>query len=120
MTKVVTRAIDKYGSMMPTELRLFMDESPKDDIDWGLIMYLLENTRRGNIITLGKMSSFFDIDKELLFDRLNRMSGLWVRQYMNSAGYGKTYYTYEINEIATGFLVHLVGYWRKLIETKKQ
>ncbi len=114
MTKVATKIIDKYSGMMPTELRLFMSESPKDDIDWGLIMYLFENTKTGNIITLGKMSSFFDIDRTLLFDRLNRMSGLWIRQYLNSEGYGKTYYTYEMNEIAADFIVELVDYWRKL------
>lgn len=114
MTKRVAGAIDKYSSMMPVELRLFMNESPKDDVDWGLIMYLFENTKSGNIITLGKISIFFDIDKELLFDRLNRMSSLWVEQYMNSGGYGKTYYTYELNEFAADFMVQFIDYWGKL------
>lgn len=118
MEKVMTKAIDKYSGMMPTELRLFIGDAPKDDLDWGLVMYLLINTKRGNIITLGKMSSFFDIDRTLLFDRLNIMSGLWVRQYMNSGGYGRTYYTYEITEIATDFIVELIKILEKMIKDK--
>jgi len=114
----MTKIIDKYSSMMPTELRLFMNDSPKDDIDWGLVMYLFENTKSGNIITLGKMSNFFNIDVELLFDRLNRMSGLWVRQYLNSGGYGKTYYTFEITEIANDFIVELIKILEKMIKDK--
>lgn len=100
--------IDKYSNMMPIELRMFVGDSPKDDLDWGVIMYLFVNTKSGNIITLGKMSNFFGIDSTTLFEKLNKMSGLWVRQYFNSGGYGRIYYTYEITEIAADFIIKLI------------
>jgi len=106
----------KYSGMMPVELRMLVDDAPKDDFDWGLIMYLFENTKSGNIITLGKMSNFFDIDNSILFERLNKMSGLWIRQYLNDGGYGRTYYTYEITEIAADFLVKLIELLDKRVE----
>lgn len=37
------------------------------------------------------------------------MSGLWIRQYLNNGGYGRTYCTYEITEIAADFIVGLIG-----------
>jgi hypothetical protein len=93
---------------MPAELTMLVNSAPKTDTDWGLIMYLFENTKGGNIITLSKMSSFFGMDRAVLFERLNKMSGLWVRQYLNRSEYGKTYGTYEITEIAADFMVKLV------------
>jgi hypothetical protein len=98
----------RYSNMLPEELKMLVNDAPKDDFDWGLVMYLFENTRSGNIITLGKIRNFFDIDDDLLFDRLDRMSALWVRQYLNCGWYGRTYYTYEITKIAADFMVKLV------------
>ena len=43
-----------------------------------------------------------------MFEKLNKMSSLWVTQYLNSEGYGKTYYTYEIAEIAVDLMIKLV------------
>jgi len=111
--------IEKYSKMMPIELRMFIEDSPKDDLDWGLVIYLFENTKSGNIITLGKISNFFDIDRELLFDRLNRMSW-WIRQYLNSEGYGKMYYTYEISEMAADFIVKLIELYEKMARNKNK
>lgn len=98
----------KYGSMMPAELMMLVNSAPKTDLDWGLIMYLFENTKSGNVITLGKMSNFFCVDIGILSERLNKMSGLWVRQYLHRSEYGKTYGTYELTEIAADFMVKLV------------
>lgn len=103
---------------MPMELRMLVNDAPKDDFDWGLVMYLFENTKSGNVITLGKMSSFFDIDRSVLFRRLNNMSGLWVNQYMNGGWFGKTYYTYEITEIASDFMVMLIDLLDKRMEDR--
>lgn len=100
--------VSKYSNMMPGELKMLVGDAPKDDLDWGLVMYLFENTKSGNIITLGKMSSFFDIDIDVLLGRLDRMKGLWVRQYLNGGEYGRTYYTYEITDIAADFIIKLV------------
>jgi hypothetical protein len=101
--------------MMPAELMMLVNSAPKTDIDWGLVMYLFENTKVGNVVTLGKMSSFFSIDRDVLSERLNRMSGLWVRHYLNVSEYGKTYGTYELTEIAADFMVKLV----ELLEMRK-
>lgn len=106
--------VNKYNNMMPTELIMLVNDVPNDDLEWALVMYLFENTKSGNIITLGKIGAFFDIDRDIVFDRLNNMSGLWIRQYLNSGGYGKIYYTYEITEIAADFIVKLI----ELLETK--
>ena len=105
----------KYSGMMPAELMMLVNSAPKTDIDWGLVMYLFENTKVGNVVTLGKMSSFFSIDSDVLSERLNRMSGLWVRHYLNVSEYGKTYGTYELTEIAADFMVKLV----ELLEMRK-
>lgn len=105
---MVLDKLRKYGNMMPAELMMLVNSAPKTDMDWGMVMYLFENTKSGNVITLGKMSDFFNIDRSVLFERLNRMSGLWVRQYLNRSEYGKTYGTYEITEIAADFIVKLI------------
>lgn len=106
--------ICRYGDMMPTELRMLVNDAPKDDLEWGLVMYLFENTRSGNVVTLGKMSSFFDIDKDILFGRLSSMSELWVGQCLNRSEYGNMYYSYRVTEIAASFMVKLI----ELLEVK--
>lgn len=100
--------LHKYGSMMPAELMLLINCAPRAELDWGLVMYLFENTKGGNVVTLGKMSKFFDVDSSVISERLNRMSGLWVKHYLHRSEYGRTYGTYEITEIATDFMVKLV------------
>ena len=100
--------INKYSKMMPTELKMLVNDAPNDDIGWSIVMYLCKYSGRGNIITLGKISNFFGIDKNIMFEKLNKMSSLWVTQYLNSEGYGKTYYTYEIAEIAVDLMIKLV------------
>ncbi len=103
----------KYSNMMPKELKMLVNDAPGDDLDWGLIMYIFENSRSGNTITLGKISNFFDIEKDVLLEKLNNMSGLWIIQYLNMSEYGKTYYSYRITEIAADFMIKLV----ELLET---
>jgi hypothetical protein len=100
--------LHKYGSMVPAELVMLINSAPKSDLDWGLVMYLFENTTGGNIVTLGKMSKFFDVDGSIISERLDRMSGLWIKHYLHASEYGKIYGTYEITEIAADFMVKLV------------
>ncbi len=107
--------VNKYSNMMPMELIMLVNDVPKDNLEWALVMYLFENTKNGNVITLDKLSNFFVIDNSILFNRLNKMSGLWIKQYLNNGGYGKVYYTYEITEIAADFIVKLI----ELVEIKK-
>ena len=100
--------INKYSKMMPTELKMLINDAPNGDTEWSIVMYLCRYSGRGNIITLGKISNFFGIDKTIMFEKLNKMSSLWVVQYLNSEGYDKTYYTYEITDIAVDLMIKLV------------
>lgn len=50
--------ISKYSNMMPMELIMLVNDVPKDNLEWALVMYLFENTKSGNVITLGKLSNF--------------------------------------------------------------
>lgn len=101
--------IKKYSNIIPNDLKFiirWLDE-PKDDLDWAMIVYIFQNTGKG-IITLGKISSFFGIDQKKCFKRLNRLVGFWFSQYLNSRGYGKTYYTYEMNRLSADLLVGMM------------
>lgn len=115
LSKIMGR-INKYSKMMPTELKMLINDAPNDDIGWSIVMYLCRYSGKGNIITLGKISNFFGIDKNIMFEKLNKMSSLWVTQYLNSEGHGKTYYTYEISEIAVDLMIKLV----ELLEIPKK
>ncbi len=105
--------IEEYNRIMPTELKMLLNNSPKDDLEWALIMYLFENTKKGNIITLKKLSNLFNVDNDILFKKLNGMGKLWVVQQLEGSG-SDTYYTYEITEIGANFLVKLI----ELLEIK--
>ncbi len=125
---MITDRIKEYSNEMPKELRILLAGAPKDDLDWAIIMYLFRYSGQtkdiripslSNIITLGKISNFFGVDKDIIFERLNNMSILWVIQYSNSEGYGKTYYTYEITDFAADFLIKLVELLRVKVKDKK-
>lgn len=114
---MTTDRIEEYSEEMPIELKVLLKGAPDDDLGWAIVMYLFRYTATkkdiriqplSNVITLGKISDFFGIDKDIVFERLNKMSSLWVRQYMNSEGYGKTYYTYEINDFAADLMIKLI------------
>ncbi len=107
--------LDEYTKMMPTELKMLVNDAPNDDLGWAIFMYLFSHSRSGNIITLGKISKFFDLDEKTIFEKLNKMSALWIRQYVNTEGYGKIYHTYEVTEIAADLMVKLI----ELLEIKK-
>lgn len=111
--------LDTYSKMLPLELKILLNEAPNDDLSWALFMYLFRHSGNGNIITLGKMSTFFGLDKDVVFEKLNKMSALWVRQYLNSEGNGKIYYTYEITDISADLMVKLIELLEKLIKNKK-
>jgi len=100
--------IKKYSSIIPNDLKLIikMLNEPKDDLDWALIGYIFQNSGKG-IITSGKISSYFGLDQKRCFDRLNRLSGFWFSQYLNSSGY-RTYYTYEMNRLSADLLVGII------------
>ena len=108
-----------YSNMMPEELKMLINDVPRDDLDWALVMYLFENTKTGNI-TLTKIGNFFDIEKNVIFKKLNKMSGLWIRQYLNMSEYGMTYYSYEITEIAADFMVKLVELLAETVKDKNR
>lgn len=99
---------NEYNKMVPIELKMLVKEAPNTDLDWAIIMYLFRYSAKGNVITLGKISKFFELEDKVIFERLNKLSSLWVRQYLNTEGYGKTYYTYEITDIACDLMIKLV------------
>lgn len=111
---------DQYSKMVPIELKVLVNEAPSTDLDWAIIMYLFRHSESGNIITLGKISKFFELDYNIVFERLNKLSSLWVRQYLNTEGYGKTYYTYEITDFACDFMIKLVELLEIAIKDKKE
>lgn len=101
--------IKEYSNIIPNDLKLIikMLNEPKDDLDWALVAYIFQNTGKG-VITLGKISSYFGLDKKECFERLNDLAGFWFSQYLNSSGYRKTYYTYEMNELSADSLVSMM------------
>lgn len=99
---------DEYSKMVPIELKILVKEAPDNDLDWAIVMYLFRHSRKGNIITLGKIRKFFELEDKIIFERLNKLSALWVRQYLNTEGYGKTYYTYDITDIACDLMIKLI------------
>lgn len=110
--------IQNYSNMMTKELRIIINDAPNTELEWALVMYLFENTNHRNIITFKKIRDFFDIDKNILFEKLNNLSSLWIRQYMNTSEYGKKYYTYEITNIASDFIIKLIELLEFTIEKK--
>lgn len=111
---------DEYSKMVPIELKLLLDKAPNGDLEWSLVSYLFRHSRKGNIITLGKISKFFELEDKIIFERLNKLSTLWVRQYLNTEGYGKTYYTYEITDIACDLMIKLVELLEIAMKDKKE
>lgn len=94
--------IEKYSSLFPYELKNITEYIPKDKIDWALIMYLFRHTNKGNVITLGKISSYFRLDKEDVLNRIYRMTWL-VDQHINF-GYPKTFITCKLSNFGADIL----------------
>ena len=38
--------INKYSKMMPTELKMLVNDAPNDDIGWSIVMYLCKYSGR--------------------------------------------------------------------------
>lgn len=98
--------IEKYAKLFPNELRYVIDDMPKDDIDWALIIYLLAHSSKNNIITLGKISSYFQLDKDEVEKRLRRM--IWLVNIYSNYGYAKHFTTYQISEFAADVLMKMM------------
>lgn len=98
--------IRTYSDIYPNELKSILRYMPKDDLDWALVMYLFRHTSKGNIITLGKISSYFGLDKYSVSERLNNMYWL-INRYM-TCEYIKCIYIYEISNIGADILLKLI------------
>lgn len=98
--------IDKFSNMYPCELKSLLVYMPKDDIDWALIFYLFRHTSKGNIITLGKISSYFGLDSHDTLKRLDRM--YWLVTQYTTYEYGKGIYIYEISNFGADALLKLI------------
>lgn len=77
--------VKEYNDKIFAEQRTIFENSPKDDIDWALILYLFEHStpqhgslfEEKNVITVGKVSKYFDLNYDDVHKRLRRML-LWV------------------------------------------
>lgn len=79
--------VEQFSNLMPGEIKMIFKDSPRDHIDWALVMYLFKHSKfpygygiifeEKNIITIGKISKWFDLDYEDVYQRLDRMK-LWV------------------------------------------
>lgn len=99
--------IDKYSRQFPYELKCLLENMPRDDIDWALILYLFEHTSKGNIISLGKISSYFGLEKDNTFERLNRMYWL-INQYITYEYGYKGVYIYQIGKFGVDVLLNII------------
>lgn len=79
--------VGQFSDLMPDEIKMIFKDSPRDHIDWALVMYLFRHSKfpygyglifdEKNVITIGKISKWFDLDYDDVYRRLNRMK-LWV------------------------------------------
>lgn len=106
---IENKRIQEYSKEFPIELKFLIQNLPKDDIDWSLLMYLFRYTSKGNIITSEKICKFFGINKKVVEKRLNKMNWL-IRQYVNFGPYeySKPFFTYEITEIGAVALIKFI------------
>lgn len=76
--------------------KCIFEDAPKDDIDWALVLYLFRHSKpeygpiykEKNVITIGKISTYFDLAYDDVEKRLRRMIwwvNVWcVHCYINS------------------------------------
>ena len=80
----MSNRLNKYSNFIPSEIKNLIIDAPKDDIDWALIIYLYGNSTEHygysafykeprNVITVGKVAKYFDLDYNDVYKRLNRM-----------------------------------------------
>ena len=77
--------VKDYNDKIIAEQKEIFETSPKDDIDWALILYLFKHStpqygslfKEKNVITVGKLSKYFDLNYDDVYKRLRRML-LWV------------------------------------------
>lgn len=96
---MMNNKVKKYNDEMIVEQKAIFKTSPKDDIDWALIMYLFEHSipthqygclfEETNVITVGKISKYFDLDYDDVYERLRRM--LWWVHLETVYGYYKPF-----------------------------
>ena len=87
MNKNINTKVEQFGNLIPGEIKMIFEDSPKDHIDWALVMYLFKHSKfpygyglifdEKNVITIGKISKWFDLDYDDVYRRLDRMK-LWV------------------------------------------
>src|SRR3990167_5312570 len=93
--------VGQFSDLMPDEIKMIFKDSPRDHIDWALVMYLFRHSKfpygyglifdEKNVITIGKISKWFDLDYDDVYRRLKRQRTgsdkmkvtLSIRQYIN-------------------------------------
>lgn len=108
--------VEKYSKMIPDELNEIIETAPKDDIDWALIIYLFEYSNPDFWLvlschnadcccTVGKVSNYFNISYNEVYERLERMS--WWVSLQRVYGYYKVFNSCSITDIGIDTLIAL-------------
>ncbi len=114
--------IEKYSSEIPTELKMILEDAPRDDIDWALIIYLFRHStvhyrniifEEKNIITVGKVAAWFDLNYDDVYKRLRRM--IWWVSVSTVYGYRKPFSICSITQIAVDSIMKMI----EIFEIKK-
>lgn len=114
--------INEYNNFIPNEIKNVIETAPINDIDWALLMYLFRHSKpvygvlfeEKNVITIGKISKWFDLDYDDVYNRLNRML-YWV--IVNDVcGYHKPFNVCYITQIGVDTMMNLI----KVFEAKNK
>lgn len=114
--------LDQFNKLIPNEIKMIFEDAPKDYIDWALVMYLFKHSKfqnkygvifdERNVITVGKISKWFNFDSMDILQKLNRMT-LWVSVIY---GYYKPFNVCYITRIGVDMILNTMN---MLTEQKK-
>lgn len=113
---MVSDRIKEYSNEIPNELKMILEDAPKDDIDWALVIYLFRYSKfpfgygllfeEKNVITVGKICDWFNLEYNDVYKRLNRMK-LWV-SVGTVYGYYKPFDVCNITQIGIDSIMNMI------------
>ena len=120
----MSERIKEYSDEIPNELKMILEGAPKDDVDWVLVMYLFRYSRypygygilfeEKNVITVGKISKWFNLEPDEVYKRLNRMK-FWI-SVGTVYGYYKPFNVCNITQIGIDSIMKMI----EIFEIKKR
>ena len=106
--------IKEYTNTFPDELKCVFIDSPQDDIDWALVMYLFRHSsvrkssflfEEKNVITVGKITKFFNLEYNDVYRRLQRM--IWWIDISTVYGYYKPINVCSITQVGADIIMSM-------------